>query len=94
MRWNSILLEGLAENLEASGELTAHDGMLAMGLGQRTALILDVGTKKTGRELKLHLLDTIAIGIAKEKADHEIVKNTIDERLNNLMQTLFAELVV
>jgi len=94
MRWNSIFLEGFAENLQASGELTAHNRMPAMGFRQRTALILDVGAKVSRRELELQLFDTVTVGVPKEKPDHEVVEYTIDEDIDDLQQPFFTELLV
>lgn len=53
-------------------------------------LIGDVRAEETGGKLILQFLNPTPVGVAKEKADHTIGEDTIDERIDDASQASFA----
>lgn len=94
-RRNFVGFEGLLENLAAAGEVTAHDRMLGVCQVERASLVLDRRAEKLCGVLVLHLFDPVSVGGAKEKTDHGIRENSIDERIDDLTEFFLpAQLVV
>lgn len=74
----------------APGEMTAHDRMVCVHAAERASLIFYFGAKKFGGQLILELFNSLPVRVAKEKADHTIRKNTIDESIDDVAQSAFA----
>ena len=80
--------------LSPSRKMPAHDRVICVGFAKGLAAVLDFRAEKIGGKLVFHFLDARAVGVAKEKPDHPIVENPIDERINNRPQTALAAKLV
>jgi hypothetical protein len=87
-------VERVTEDLAPAGEMSAHNRMPRMDLVERSPLIRDIGAEKTGGQLKFKFFDTAPVGVAKEKSDHAIIEDAIDEMVDNLPQSALATQLV
>jgi hypothetical protein len=76
---HTVGFEGFLQYLAAPGEMATHDWVLGMNLLERSAAIFKVRAKKAGGQLILQLLDATFVRTPKEEADHPVLKNTVDE---------------
>lgn len=87
---DAVKFEGFLQYPTAAREMAAHDRMFGMDLVERQALILDVCAQETCAQLIFHFFDALFSCVAKEKPDHTVLKNTIDEIVDNFSQYGFA----
>jgi hypothetical protein len=80
------LFEGFFQNHQAPGELATHDRVGAVRLAERPARVFDAGAQVLGCVLVFLLLDALTARIAKEKPDHDIVEDAIDETVDDAPQ--------
>jgi hypothetical protein len=74
--------------------MATHDWMLSMHFIERLAMILNLSAKETGGQLILQFFQSVFGDMTEEKTDHTILKNPIDEIVDNLPQNgLAAELL-
>jgi hypothetical protein len=74
--------------------MTSHDRVPGMRPVQRPSLIFYIGSQEIGRELVLHLLYAVFIGFAKEKPDHAVGKNPINECIDDFSEFKLAAKLV
>src|SRR5581483_3053214 len=79
-------LERFLENLPPAREVPAHDRVIPMRFAQRLAGVLHIGAEETCSELIFHFLDARAVGVAQEKADHAVLEDPVDERVDDRAQ--------
>ena len=85
-----IKIQRLAEDLAAPSKMPAHDRMIRVHFAERPTLIFNIGPEKLCGMLIFELLDAAATGIAKEKADHAIVEDAINKRIDDRPQSALA----
>jgi len=85
-----IKIQRLAEDLAAPSEMPAHDRMIRVHFAKRPTLVFHIGPEELCGMLILELLDAATIGIAKEKANHAIVKDAINKRIDDRPQSALA----
>lgn len=91
---NLIRFQGLFQDLLASREMTSHDRVPGMGQVQGPSPVFYIRAQEIGRKLVLHLFNALFVGLTKEKPDHAIGKNPIDECIDDLSEfKLAAELI-
>lgn len=81
---NLKFLQGFLEDLPSAREMTAHDGIFAVGSVERSALIFNGRTQKLPRMLIFHFFDPLAISLSKKETDHTVSKYPVDKNVNNL----------
>lgn len=80
---HSVSIERLAENGQPPIEVPTQDRMGPVRHGNGSALVLDVGAEVHGGVLVLERLHPLALRVAKEKPDHQIVEAAIDELVDD-----------
>jgi hypothetical protein len=70
--------------------MAAHNGMLRMSFIERTAPVFNVRAEKFCSQLVFQLFDPGFIGVPKEKPNHSIRKDAIDEIVDDGSELVFS----
>lgn len=76
---HAVRCEGFVEEAPSSIELPFEDLVLSMGLGEHPSSVSDATSEMIGHELVFESLDSLALGAAKEIADHHVRVTAPDE---------------
>src|SRR5215204_4202144 len=87
---HTVSLEAFLKNLPSSRKVAAHDRELTVHLIQGSTTILDFTAEKICRQLVLHFLNASLVGAAKEKPNHAVGKDPVDESIDNCAQLRFT----
>src|SRR6266850_2740315 len=70
--------------------MTTHDWMFCVHLVQRAALIIHLSPEEMSCQLILHIFDALFICVAKEKADHPVIEDSVNKSINDHSQLRLA----
>ena len=85
-----IKVQRLAEDLPATSEMPAHNRMIRVHFAQRPTSVFNIGAEKVCSMLIFILLHAATVGVAKEKTDHAVFENSVDERVDDRAQARLA----
>ena len=85
-----IKVQRLAEDLPATSEMPAHNRMIRVHFAQRPTSVFNIGAEKVCSMLIFKLLHAATVGVAKEKTDHTILEDAINEGIDDRAQSALA----